>query len=119
MPTPNMSTTRIVVPFDETEAPDFAYEVDERRRHRVGEEDDDQRRERDQHRAIDQPEQDQDEQDGRAKQLGVEIAEHLLGVGGEADVAREQDPHPAGLLAGDVANRLAPVGLTRRSWSGR
>ena len=85
-------------------------EVDERRRHGVGEEDDEERRQRHEHGAVDRPEQDQHQQRRGDQKRHVEVAEDLLGVGGEAEVAGEDDLHPVGLVAGRVADRLAPVG---------
>ena len=76
----------------------------------VGEEDDDQRRQRDQHRAVDRAEQDQDQEHGREQQLRVDVAEDLGGVGVEAEVAGEQDLHPVGFRARGLADRIAPVG---------
>ena len=85
-------------------------EVDERGRHRVREEDDDERGQRHQHGAVDRPEQEQHEQRRHDQEPHVQLAEDLLGVDREPEVTGEDDSHPVGLVAGRVAHRLAPVG---------
>lgn len=85
-------------------------QVDERGRDRVGEEDDDKGGQCDQHSAVDRPEQEQHQQRGRDQEPYVQLAEDLLGVDREPEVAGEDDAHPVGLVAGRLADRLAPVG---------
>jgi hypothetical protein len=84
-------------------------QVDEALGDRVGEEDDQQRREGDEHRAVDGAEQEEHEHHGREQKLRVDVAEHLLGVGVEPEVAGQEDPHAVALLARDPADLLAPV----------
>ena len=97
----------------------LGVEVDERGRDRVGEEDDHERGQRDQHRAVDHAEQEQHQQGARDQELGVEVGEDLLGVGREAEVAGDEDPHPVGLVADEVADVLRPSRRPSRSRWGR
>ena len=97
--------------FVDTRRPGVGVHVDQALRDRVGEEDDDQRGERDQRRAVDRAEQDEDEQHGGEQQLGVDVAEDLLRVRAEAEVAGDVDLHVTGVLVRDVAHRLPPVAL--------
>jgi hypothetical protein len=61
-------------------------------------------------RTIDRPEEDEDEGDGGEEERGVEVGEDLLGIRREAEVAAEDDLHPVGVVAGQVADVLTPVG---------
>ena len=119
MPTPNISTTRIVVAVRGDRRPGLRVAGRRTPVARVGEEDDDQRRQRDQHRAVDRAEQDQHQQHRRQEQLGVEVAEDLLGVGREAEVAGDEDPH-ARRRRSPVMSRIAcpsrPPSRSRWAW---
>ncbi len=97
------------MPFEETVAPDFGVQVHESRRDRVGEEDDDERGQRDQDRPVDRAEQEEHEDSARDQELGVEVGEDFFGVDREAEVAGEQHLEAILAAADLLAHVLTPV----------
>jgi hypothetical protein len=85
-------------------------QVDEARGQLVGEPDHEDRDDGDQGRPVDRPEQDQHEEDGGEQQLGVELAEDLLEVDPQPEVAGDVDVEPVAAAADQLAGLLAPVG---------
>ena len=88
----------------------LGVQVDEAGGEEVGEPDHEDRNEGDQRRPVDRTEEDQNEQDGGEQQLGVELAEDLLEVHPQPEVAGDVDLEPVAAPADHLAAFLAPVG---------
>jgi hypothetical protein len=85
-------------------------EVDEPAGGLVRERDDEDRDDRDQRRTVDRAEQHQHEQHGRRQQPRVELAEDLLEVREQSEVAGHVDLEAGAAGSDDAARLLAPVG---------